>query len=246
MKRTATGLMAIGLGLIAACSVSNASQKGESAKSSGSGTERSFAATGFDQVTLQGPDNVVVKTGGTFAISASGPSDILDKLDIRVDGGTLKIGRKREGMFGNDGSESVTITVTMPSIKGAALAGSGDMSVDKAEGADFAGSIAGSGDLTIASLIASKVDFSIAGSGNLGATGKAKALNYSIAGSGDIEAAGLESETASISIAGSGGIEARVTQTADISIVGSGGVELTGGAKCNTKTMGSGEVRCAP
>lgn len=247
MKNAVSTLLVFGAGIVAACSVSNgAGAKGDEAKSSGSGTERSFAAANFDQVELRGPDNVTVVTGGAFSVIATGPSEILDKLEVKVDGGTLKVGRKDDGWFGSQGDDGVTVTVTLPAIKGASLAGSGDLNIDKADAPDFAGNLAGSGDMSIGVLTAQKVNFSIAGSGNIGAAGKAKELTYSIAGSGDIETKDLEAETAHFSIAGSGGIEARVTQVADVNIMGSGDVALTGGAKCNSKTMGSGEVLCAP
>ncbi|MBL7599390.1 DUF2807 domain-containing protein, partial [Escherichia coli] len=72
----------------------------------------------------------------------------------------------------------------------ASVSGSGNMSVDKAEGA-FRGAIAGSGNLGIATLAATDADLSIAGSGDLTVAGTVNRLNASIAGSGDIDASKL-------------------------------------------------------
>lgn len=211
---------------------------------------RAFAASGFNAVSLRGPDNVIVKVGGAESVSAVGDQAILDRLEIEVVDGTLRVGRKKkDGMMSWGSSErgSATVTVTLPALKGASIAGSGDMNVDRVETASFDGSIAGSGSLSIGSLAASSVDFSIAGSGDAHvAAGKADSLDISIAGSGDFDAGALAARTADISVAGSGGVKAGVSDAADVSIIGSGDVELFGNARCSVSKIGSGDVRCTP
>jgi hypothetical protein len=80
-----------------------------------------------------------------------------------------------------------TIFVSLPAIRSAAIAGSGDMKVDRVEGNSFAGSIAGSGDLQVAALRTGEAEFSIAGSGNISAAGNAKNTDVSVAGSGNVD-----------------------------------------------------------
>ncbi|RJF93860.1 head GIN domain-containing protein [Sphingomonas cavernae] len=230
--------------LVTACSAS----ADDEAPLSGVKGDRAFAASGFDTVSLRGPDNVVVKVGGAESVSAAGDQAILDRLEIEVVDGTLRVGRKKQaGIHWGGDKGSATVTVTLPALKGANIAGSGDMSVDKVNSPGFDGSIAGSGSLSIASLAASAVDFSIAGSGDAHiAAGKADSLDVSIAGSGNLDAPALAARTADISVAGSGGVKAAVSDAADISIIGSGDVELFGNAKCSVSKVGSGNVRCTP
>ena len=52
-------------------------------------------------------------------------------------------------------------------------------------------------------------------------------------------------KTAAVSIAGSGEVAANATGTAPVDIVGSGDVRMTGGAKCTVSKAGSGNVRCS-
>ncbi|MBA3896937.1 MAG: DUF2807 domain-containing protein, partial [Sphingomonadaceae bacterium] len=212
---------------------------------------RAFAASGFDAVTLAGPDNVRVVRGAAAGISATGPQAVLDRLDIHVEGSTLKVGRKREGLGGmwhfdwkEGGRNHATVTVTMPAIRGAAVAGSGDMIVDKADGDAFGASVAGSGSLTLASLAVARAKLDIAGSGNLVAVGSAPDAEASIAGSGDIDASRLTSDHASISIAGSGNVQVHARQSAEVSIIGSGDAIVTGTDNCKVSKMGSGSARC--
>ncbi|MCP3730387.1 DUF2807 domain-containing protein [Sphingomonas sp. MG17] len=228
---------------LAACGMANG-MSGEVVQPSGSGGTRTFDVAGFTGVALLGADDVEVRHGASFAVSAQGDSALLDKLEIRKDGDTLKIGRK-DGDWNWGGDTGAKITVTLPRLTAASLAGSGDMTVDRAEG-DFRGAVAGSGDLKIAQLGGGKAGLSIAGSGDIGvAAGQAAEISARIAGSGNIDAAGVKAERGNVSIAGSGSVRAQFTGEAKVSIVGSGDVEVTGGAKCQVSQMGSGTARCS-
>ncbi|SOB78901.1 Putative auto-transporter adhesin, head GIN domain [Sphingomonas guangdongensis] len=238
-------VIAAALPLVACGGVSFGNDKGEPAQASGSGGTRTFAVSDFTKVELAGSDDVDVQVGGAFRVTATGPADVLDKLDIRKDGDTLSIGRKREGNFQMSKGPHATITVTMPAIRAANLAGSGDMRVDRVpSGEDFSASLAGSGDLAIAQLDARNVELNIAGSGTIAAGGQVERLSTSIAGAGDVRGANLRAKVADISIAGSGNVVAQVNGNATVSIMGSGDVSLGAGAKCTTSKMGSGTVTC--
>ncbi|MDH7975423.1 head GIN domain-containing protein [Sphingomonas sp. AR_OL41] len=214
-------------------------------KGSGSGDTRSYQVADFTAVDLRGSDDVEVKTGAGFAVRAEGPSAELDRLKITRTGDTLRIGRIDDGGFHwNSGNHPVKVFVTLPRLAAASIAGSGDMSVDKVEGASFSGSTAGSGNLDIAAVAVDSVDLSIAGSGDMRLKGAAKQLRIDIAGSGGVDAAGLKAQGAKVSIAGSGNARADVTGPASVSVMGSGDVDLGAGAKCSTSKMGSGEVHC--
>ena len=226
--------------LAAGCSAS------DEAKPSGVSGNRSFAATGFDTVSLRGPDDVIVRVGGQPSVTATGDSGLLERLTVEVVGSELRIGREKTGLGWSSSKGAATVTVTMPAIKGASVAGSGNMDIDAVAGPNFQGSVAGSGELKIATLKTETITLDIAGSGDAkiaGTTGRAK---YSVAGSGDIEAAGLSARDADISVAGSGNVAAGVTGNATISLVGSGDADITGGAKCSISKIGSGEVKCKP
>ncbi len=233
-------IAAVILPLIAvACSGANASQDDNSPMGS-----RSFSASGFERVKLAGSDNVRVIAGEGFAVEATGPQSVLDRLDIRVEGDTLHVGReKREGWNWSSGKGAV-ITVTMPVVRGATLAGSGDLSVAATADDRFEGRLAGSGDLDIADVRAAETKFSLAGSGDIRAKGKARAADYSVAGSGNIEAPQLLSESLAVSVAGSGNVNAHTSGQANVRIAGSGDVTIAGTKDCVTRKVGSGEVRC--
>ena len=128
--------------LLSACGVAESTPSGPNGS-------LSFDVSGFDEVELAGSDNVRIIAGPAFSVQATGAEKILDRLKIEVDGSTLSVGRKSRswsmGWNNNDGG--AVITVTMPTIKGASLAGSGDMAIDRVETEEFEANLAGSGNL---------------------------------------------------------------------------------------------------
>jgi putative autotransporter adhesin-like protein len=230
---------------LAACNVSGHSRGDRDDGPSGPMTQRDFPVGNFERVSLGGPHDVVVTVGGTPSVRAEGDAKSLDRLEIEVDNGELRIGSKKGSWsFGSHGRSRVTVHVTVPRLSAAAIGGSGDMRIDRVEGERFAGAIGGSGDMNIAALRVGHADFSIAGSGGISARGAVQTASLSIAGSGDIDAGELESRTAKVSVVGSGDVRARAMETADVSVMGSGDVTMSGPAKCNVHKMGPGDVRC--
>jgi len=229
--------------LLAACQ-SNWEREGRAAQASGEGTSRSYDAKDFTKVDLRGPDDVDVRAGDSFSVRAEGDAKTLDRLEIAVVDGTLRIGRKESSGWHWGGGPGVKVHVTLPRLNAASVSGSGNLDVDRAEG-DFAGDVAGSGNLSVGALNGSAADLAIAGSGNLKIAGQAAKLSASIAGSGEIDAKGLSATSADVSIAGSGSVRGTVKGPASVSIMGSGDVELGGGASCSVNRMGSGNARCS-
>ncbi|WP_404335558.1 GIN domain-containing protein [Sphingomonas sp. MMS12-HWE2-04] len=197
-------------------------EKGETAPASGSGASRSYTATGFTSVDLRGSDDVDVKIGNAFSVSAEGDPKALDELDIRVYDGALRVGRK-QGSSGSD--QGARVHVVLPKLTSASTSGSGDLDLSGIQG--------------------DALDLAIAGSGSIKAAGTIAKLDASIAGSGDIDATGLPASSADISIAGSGNLTGVVKGAASVSLVGSGDVTLTGGAKCSVSSVGSGDANCS-
>ena len=224
---------------------------GHSANAGPAGT-RSFAVGGFTKLEVAGPYQVRITTGGAPMVSARGGQHALDKMVVEVKGDTLEIHPEKGGwlggnwtMFGGYRGEKVAVEVRVPMVESVAIAGSGDVSVDRITGTKFKGEIAGSGRLDLPAVDVGELGLEIAGSGNFKAVGKATNVRYEIAGSGDIDAGGVQAQNASAEITGSGNIAAHASGTARLEITGSGDINLTGGAKCQNEKTGSGTIRCS-
>ncbi len=238
---------AIALGITAAALAASGCSEARSENGGGPTVERNFQVGSFDKIELAGAYDATVRTGSAPSVHARGNEKAIENLEVVVENNTLVIRHKRRSGFswGSKGGK-VALTVTVPNLRGAELAGSGDIKVDRVAGDSFDGAIAGSGNLKVDRIEVGSLKLSIAGSGNAEVgSGRAKNAEYNIAGSGGINARGMTAETAAVSIAGSGDIEAHASSTASVSIMGSGDVELTGGAKCSVSKAGSGNARCS-
>lgn len=204
--------------------------------------ERRFDLAGFDRVAVGGSDNVVIRHGSGFSVVATGAQDDLDRLEIKVERGSLGIGRKSGNW--NWSSKNVTVAVTLPALRGLSLGGSAAVQADRGEGDVFDLKLGGSGNLMVGQVQAKTVNVSVSGSGNAKASGQCGALNLRLAGSGDVDLSGLACTNADIRVAGSGDVLARASGQANISVAGSGDVMVTGGAKCTKRVAGSGDVVC--
>lgn len=234
--------------LIAASAATSACGQARS-EDGGPTIAKNYQIGNFDRIEVGGPFNVEVRTGANPSVSARGPQKMLDHMVVEVKDGELLIRPERQkGLFhsGWPYRGHVEVTVTVPSLRGAAVAGSGDIKVNEVRGDAFKGSVAGSGGLEVGALDVKSLELAVAGSGGVKAVnGRAQEASFDIAGSGDIDARNVQAQTASVSIAGSGNVAANATGTASVSIMGSGDVVVTGGAKCSVSKAGSGNVTCS-
>jgi len=211
----------------------------------GSTVSRNYQLGAFDKIAVSGPYDVKVTTGGAPGASATGGDKLLDETEVVVEGDTLKIRPKKKNdirwNWGKQGKAQFTVTTAM--LHGAAIGGSGGITVDKVDG-DFKGAIGGSGSLALPAVKGGAIDFVIGGSGKITAAGTAQSTNIKIGGSGNVDASGLAAKTASVAIGGNGNVNANASDSAKVSIAGSGNVAITGGAKCSVSKAGSGNVTC--
>jgi hypothetical protein len=235
-------------GLLAASFTTSACSH-ERSEDPGPVVQRSFQVGNFTEVEVAGPFDVDIRTGGNPGVSARGNRALIDRLEVEVRGNKLVIHPKSEHRWFGGWHSTVgkgSISVTVPMIEAATLAGSGDLNVDNVRGDRFDGKIAGSGGLKLGTVEVGTLKLGIAGSG--GATagqGKAQQAEYEIAGSGNVDAQTLQVQTLKVSIAGAGDVKAHASGTADVSIMGAGDVTVMGGAKCDAHKMGSGNVNCS-
>lgn len=218
----------------------------DGAEPSGATISRSYEVAGFDAVSVIGPHRVEVTVGPAWSVRADGPARTLEDTVVEVEDGRLQIHPAEDGRRKRRARayEPATFHITLPRISAAALAGSGDMRIDRVEGDAFTASVAGSGALDVAALQVDDARFSMAGSGELLARGRARHSRLSIAGSGNIRARDVTSDTARVSIAGSGDAALTVEGDAHVSIVGSGDAEIAGTARCHVSRLGSGNAHC--
>ena len=214
----------------------------------GKTVSRNYQVGNFQEVVAAGPYDINVQTAANPSVSAQGPEKVLDHVKVEVEGDKLVIRSENRGIFSwSWGSHERTVfNVTVPQLRAATLAGSGDLSINNVSGDSFEGTLAGSGDLSVGSVKVKSLKIGLAGAGDAKVGGgQADTAEYKTVGAGDIDARNVTTQQLKISIAGSGDIKGHATATADVSIMGSGDVTVTGGAKCSVTKHGSGDVNCS-
>jgi hypothetical protein len=208
--------------------------------------ERRYSVTDFDRIQVDGPFQVTLTTGRSGSALASGSNAAIERVSIDVQGRTLRIRPNRSGWGGypGDGLGPVRILLSTHALRGAALAGSGRLSIDKARTMRFDASVSGSGRIDIGSIEADMLAVALLGSGKIAVGGKAKSLRATIQGTGDLEAEGLSVEDAQINADTSGLIAVGVRRAATVTSSGQGDTKIIGSPACTVKSSGSGQVLC--
>ena len=96
-------------------------------------TTQSFDVSGFTGVKVAGPDDVTIRRGDAFSITAKGPKAVIDELEIELAGDMLSIGRKNSGFSFRGDDNDVEIAITMPALRAVRLTGSGEIDADAVE-----------------------------------------------------------------------------------------------------------------
>ncbi len=200
------------------------------------------ALKGFDGITQESPDDVVVTPGDHYAVTLEGHKDAARLMNLYVKDGALHVDRRSHSGWG--GNSNVTVHVTMPGLSRLWLSGSGDVRVEKFAGKQLRALVVGSGDLQVDDVMADDIAVTVRGSGDVRMAGATKALNIQLFGSGDVSVDDLQAQSADVSIFGSGSVTAHASQNARLTVTGSGEAHVSGTTQCQISKTGSGEAEC--
>jgi hypothetical protein len=199
--------------------------------------------SGFKRVSFGVSGELYINFGSEFKVVLEGEKSLLEDITTEVSGGRLVI---KKGNWRLNMNEKVTVYITMPTIEGLGVSGSGRAEIKDAVKADNLDlSVSGSGKLYTADVTISALDCSISGSGDIILAGNGSAVKafISISGSGNYSGESLKIESAEITISGSGNCTCNVSETLRASVSGSGNVTYQGNPKIDARVSGSGHVR---
>lgn len=202
----------------------------------------------FNDISMSGSANIIYQQDSCSHIEVYGSDNIVELLEITVNGETLNIKFKKNVNIIDRGK--LEIKVFSPDLNRLTLNGSGgilfangihtkgDLKVTingsgNLDGSTFdtnhlAIAIHGSGNVRLKKIDSSTCSASISGSGNITLDGMASAAKYNISGSGNIKAADLEATDVYAGISGSGNISCFVNGKLGGHVSGSGSVAYKG------------------
>jgi hypothetical protein len=199
--------------------------------------------SGFKEISFGIAGNLYITIGPSYKVTLEGDAGYLRDIETYVRDGKLYI-RKENNWFSNN--ERADVNVSMPSIRGLGVSGSGKARIDsKVEADEFNASVSGSGKVYITDLSADSFGCSISGSGDVIIEGKGTADNgkISISGSGNYSGADFEIDHLTVNISGSGKCDCKAGDSLEARISGSGNVTYSGQPRLDVRSSGSGHVR---
>lgn len=216
---------------------------GLTASAAPSPQDKTFLVAGFDRLRVDGPFRVEVVTGPTRA-AASGDAQALQRLQVRVDGGTLVVSAGADG-WGRSTGHAVAppkITLSTPALRTVLVNGGGQVRVAGMKGARIDLGLNGDGSLGVSGLDAADLGVTLTGTGAMTLTGSARRVRVRSNGAGSVDAAALQAGDAVLLSESSGGMRIGVRYTAQVFAMGLGSVEIDGKPEC--RISGGGPVRC--
>lgn len=190
---------------------------------SGNVVEEARALSGFRALVINGPADVVMKSGTQERVVVSADDNIVPLITTTVEDGRLEVGVRKDASFRT--RNKVRVEVEFTEMGGITIRGSGDVKADRIRGGVFEVVVRGSGDIVVDRVEVNAVALSITGSGDvLIREGRADSVGVVIEGSGDARLAGVESRQGAVRIRGSGDAQVHVTEALQVDIAGSGDV----------------------
>ncbi|MCD8080217.1 MAG: DUF2807 domain-containing protein [Bacteroides sp.] len=203
----------------------------------------------FNAIQVTGsPDVQYTQTSGSPSLEVYGSDNILEVLETKVEGNTLKIGFKKNTSIQKTGP--LKIKVSGPALEKVSITGSGDvtfvngmnsngsLSLSVTGSGDIEGkgvsvnelkiSVTGSGDIKIRDIQSNSVSATVTGSGDIDLSGNASEAIYRVSGSGDITASNLVTRRVDAQISGSGDIKCHATEFLKGRVSGSGDIGYKG------------------
>ena len=200
----------------------------------------------FDEISNRIGGTVYITQGSKTEVILEGREEDLEKVNVEVRGGELRIESKRRSSwrFWDSGNVRVDVYVTVKELNAVTVSGSGDIIGRNTIKTDnFKARVSGSGDIEM-DLDAKDIASSISGSGNIELSGSASSGSLSISGSGKLLAEELKVDDFEVRISGSGRGSITVYGELDVRISGSGSVYYGGKPTgVNSSVSGSGKVR---
>jgi hypothetical protein len=200
--------------------------------------------SGFDEIDLDYPAEVIIKQGASESLTIEADDNLLPQLVAEVRDGTLHIENgERDYDERVNPSQIVRITITVKNLREVDFSTAGKLTIDGLKGDSLSIFLSGAGNVTLNDLELEELTVSLSGAGEFTASGTTMALSVTISGFGSFDSPDLTTQTADIRISGAGSATVRVEKSLDASISGAGSVNYYGSPSITQAISGAGDVK---
>lgn len=202
----------------------------------------------FTAVELRYFGQVRLQHGDACGLEIDGDPDVVPKVRSEVRGSTLvlEVGeswldRLTSGLL-LVANRPLTYLVTLPTLTGIAVSGSGEVVGEGWTGEGLKIRISGQAEVSCTDASYEALDLVVSGRGKVTLSGRARTASFAISGSADVAAADLASSTTEVKIAGQGNVDVRVSERLSVRIAGLGRVRYHGDPTVKQVISGAGSV----
>jgi hypothetical protein len=205
------------IGIIATASLRDRSTTASTGGSGASVTDRREVAP-FTAVELAGSNTVVIHVGAPRSVAVTGDDNLVGGVTTVVRAGRLVI--DDSGSFTT--RAPMRVAVSVPSLDGVEISGTGTVTVDGVTSADFSTELAGDGTLVV--------------------SGTVDRVTAVLAGDGTLDLHDLVATDGTARLQGTGTIRVHATSTLDALLTGTGTILYGGNPSVTMRNTGSGTV----
>ncbi len=211
-------LLAVVAAALVAVMVGLAVRDGGGVGGSGRTTTESRALAPFAAVELAGANTVTISVGPAQSVAVTGADDVVGRVTTTVRDGSLVVANR--GTFTSD--VPMTVAVSVPSLDGVTLSGTGTVTVEGVTGPEFTADLSGAGTLV--------------------ASGSVDRLTAMLGGVGTVELHSLVARDATATLGGTGELGVHATSTLDATLTGTGSITYSGSPAVTMHNTGTGSI----
>ncbi|MES2754331.1 MAG: head GIN domain-containing protein [Pseudomonadota bacterium] len=210
--------------------------------------ERSVAVVNFDRIRIDGPFEVRLTTDAEPNASLSGSADVLDKVELRVEGTTLIVRAGNAGWGERPRAKAAgapLIRVSTRSLRSAGVVGGGVLTiVGPVRGDRIDLTVTGAGSIAASGLAANELVATLIGTGEIALGGTARSARLLSNGAGRIAARDLTANDVTIRTDGATEVAVGARYTASATSTGLGAITVLGSPECKVKAAAGGPIAC--
>lgn len=234
MKRTLL-ICSLSLFALSACNMN-------SVKGDGHVITRNFDQKGFRDIEASSSLEVHLSQGPEYKIKVEGEENIIQQLDIHVNGDKLSVGMKNNVMINTH--HPLKVFITAPEFR--QIEGSGAcqfFSTGKlTSNSEFKIDLEGACETKL-EVDAPKIDVDASGASEIKMKGHARDFSIDASGASDIDCFDLLTENTTLDISGGGSANVYASQSLTVSVSGAGDVHYKGKpSKINKDISGAGSI----
>ncbi len=223
--------------LISSCSFMG----GEKVRGNGNIITQAKEVAGFKNIDVSGAIAVRLKQEAATSVSVTTDENLMQDLEIKVDGNTLHIHPKNG--YNLNPSKEITVYVSTSTINGIHVSGASNITSDgPITSKDMDVHASGASDVTMQVKL-SKFTSELSGASTLKLTGDIEKFSAEASGASKIKCFDLKAEEVKLDISGASNAEINAEKELSIEASGASNVEYRGNANINQKSSGASNVK---